>query len=164
MMTNRTRSAEVARECGLTAFCGRLQDDVEIREAERSGEAVPGRLFGVVDGRELLDQALLHREYRVRFDVRAARHENVRGQRAMPGRYHDEMDMRRAVRVPSGRVQQRADRAVGRYRIVAGHDRAEPEGPGRICGEQAAPVGPGLHVRLLDVVEALVVGLPDVEF
>ena len=40
---------------GRSVFRGRLQDDVEIREAERSGEAVLGRLFGVIDGREPLD-------------------------------------------------------------------------------------------------------------
>src|SRR6266571_7611590 len=70
---------------GRSVSRGRLQDDVEIREAERPGQTVPGRLLRVIDEGEFLDQALLDREHRVRFDVRAARHENVRGQRPVPG-------------------------------------------------------------------------------
>jgi hypothetical protein len=35
-------------------YRGRLKRDVEIRDAERSGQAVPGRLFRVIDGRELI--------------------------------------------------------------------------------------------------------------
>jgi len=41
------------------------QDDVEIRQAERSVQAVPRCLLGVVYLGELFDQALLHREDRV---------------------------------------------------------------------------------------------------
>ena len=41
------------QRCGRSVYRGRLQHDVEIRDAERSGQAVPGRLFRVIDGREL---------------------------------------------------------------------------------------------------------------
>src|ERR1700677_112686 len=117
---------------------GGLEDDVEIGQGERSVEAVPGGLLRIIDGGELLDQALLDREYRVRFDVRAAGDENVRGQRAVPASGDDEMNVRGTERVPLRRVQQRADRAVGGYRVIARHDGAEPERPVGRRGEQAA--------------------------
>ena len=87
----------------------------------------------------------------------------VRGEGPVAGGSHDEVDVRRAVRVPSGGVQQRADRPVGGDRVIARHHRAEPEGAICVRGEQAAAVGPGLPAGLLDIVEALVTGLPDVE-
>src|SRR3954447_26615723 len=84
--------------------CVRLQDDVEAGLGERAGQVVAGGLPGVVDRGELLDQALLHREDRVGFYVPAARHEDVRGEGPVAGGSHDEVDVRRAVRVPSGGV------------------------------------------------------------
>src|SRR3984893_6554193 len=118
----------------------------------------------VVRGGELGDQALLHREDGVGFYVGAAGHEDVRGQRAVPGGGHLEVDVRRAVRVARGRRQQRANRAVGRNRVVGRPDGAEPVGAILAGGEQATTVARRLHVRLLHVVKALVVRLPDVEY
>src|SRR5579859_1626934 len=132
-----------------------LKDDVEMSA---------GGLLRVRRRGELGDQVLLHREHRVGLDVGAAGHEDVRGQRAVPRRGGDEVDVRRAVRVALGRRQQRADRAVGRDRVVGRHDGAEPVGAVLIGGEQAAAVARRLHAGLLDVVKALVVSLPDVEY
>ena len=69
-------------------------------------------LLRVVRWGELGDQALFHREHRVGFDVGTARHEDVRGQRAVSGGGHDEVDVRRAVRVALRRLEQDADRTV----------------------------------------------------
>src|SRR2546429_9643771 len=100
-----TRSVRYKIRRGRSVVRVRLQDDVEGREGERSVQTVTGRLPRVVDARELLDQALFHREDRVRFDARAARHENVRGQRPVPGGGPDEVAVRRALRVPLARVE-----------------------------------------------------------
>src|ERR1700722_1538728 len=105
-----------------------LHDDLEVGVAERDLADVPlrgPRLVG--DLFEVDDQGLLDREYRVRLDVLAARHEDVRGQRSVAGGLDDEVDVRGAERVPAGRDKQLADRAVGRDRIVARDDGAEPE-------------------------------------
>src|SRR5580704_14674329 len=67
---------------------------------------------------EVNDQRLLDGEDRVRVDVLAAGHEDVRGQVAVAGRGDDEVDVRRAERVPPGRGEQLPDRAIGGNRVV----------------------------------------------
>src|ERR1700728_3639141 len=96
---------------------GGLEDDVEVGQVERGGEAIPGGLGRVVDGGEVDDEAPLYREHGVGFDVLAAGHEDVRGEGDVAGRGHDEVDVGRSVGVPFGRGEQRANRAVGRDRV-----------------------------------------------
>ena len=67
------------------------------------------------------------------------------------------------VRVPVGGGQQRADRPVGGDRVVAGHDRAEPEPALGVRGEQPPAVAARLSVRHLHVVVTMVVRLPHVQ-
>src|SRR5487761_813850 len=141
----------------------RLHDDVEVGVAERDLNSPSPRQGLVRDLFEVDHQGLLHREYRVGLDVLAARHEDVRGQVAVAGGRHDEVDVRRAERVPARRQEQLANRAVGRDRVVAWHDRAERELAVLIGREQSAAVRAGLHGGLLYVIEALFVGLPHVE-
>ena len=150
---------------GRSVFPGRLHDDVEIGVAERSGEVrtgppVRGHRPGVKSLIRLFFTAntasdSMYGLPATKMCVVSARWPGAVTMKWMcAGRYGC-----RSVAFSSV-----ADRAVGRDRVVARHDRAEPEGPVLIGGEQAAAVGPGLHVGLLHVVEALVVGLPDVEF
>ena len=73
------------------------------------------------------------------------------------------MDVGRPVEVAAGGGQQAADRAVGRDRVGAGGHRPEPEATLVVAGEQAPAIARRLPARLLDVVEAVVVGLPDVD-
>src|ERR1700678_3342560 len=86
-----------------------LHDDVEVGVAEGDAGYVPlVREGGVGDLFEVLDQGLLHREDGVGLDVLASGDEDVRGQRAVAGGGDDEMDVRRAERVPASRLEQLA--------------------------------------------------------
>src|SRR5450756_1400980 len=140
-----------------------LHDDVEVGVAEWDGDAPLRGDLRIGDLLEVFDEGLLYCEYRVGFDVLAVGDEDVRGQRPVPGRGDDEVDVRGAERVPPGRLQQLACRAVGRDRVIARHDRAEPELALLIGREEPAAVRARLRVRLLHVVEPLVIGLPHVE-
>ena len=81
----------------------------------------------------------------------------------MPVGQHDEVNMRRAVRVAAGRGQEVSDGAVVGDGVVPRHDAAEPESSVVVCGEQPPQIAFRLHVWLLHVVEALSVGLPYVD-
>jgi hypothetical protein len=108
------------------------------------------------------DQALLDAEHRIGVQVRAVGDEHVRGHRPVPGRGDDEVHVRRPVGMPAGGSQQLPDRTVVGDRVEARHDRAEPVPPLVVGGEQPAQVARRLDAGLLDVVKAVLVGLPDV--
>src|SRR3984957_505705 len=83
-----------------------LHDDVEVGVAEGDGGYVPFFREGRVgDLFELLAQGLLDREDGVGLDVLAPGHEDVRGQRPVPGGGDDEVDVGRAEGVPAGRLE-----------------------------------------------------------
>ena len=109
------------------------------------------------------DQRLLHGEHRVGVEVVAALDEHVRGDRDVAGRLDDEVHVRGPVGVALRGTQQCADRAVGGDRVVRRDDAAEPEAALVVGGEQAAAVAERLAAAGLDVVGALLVGLPDVD-
>lgn len=78
-----------------------------------------------------------------------------------------EVHMRRPVRVPAELLQQLPHGAVVRDRVRHGLDGAEPEEAVFIAVHDAAAVGPAprrVSVRVLHVVAARRVGLPDVDF
>ncbi|MCY1296480.1 hypothetical protein D9M70_458670 [compost metagenome] len=75
----------------------------------------------------------------------------------------DEMDMRRAIRVSAERTQKLPNRAVIRDRIEPGLRGSVPVFAGLICREDAAKVPVRLNALLLDVIETVVVGLPNVD-
>src|SRR5215218_5190191 len=142
---------------------GGLEDHVELRVAEGGLDPVGGRLVGVVDGGEVPDQGLLDREHGVGVQVRAAGHEHVGGDREVAVGGDDEVDVGRPVGMAAGGRQEPAHRAVGGDRVGARGDRAEPEAAVAVAGEKAPAVPLRLGAGLLDVVEAVVVGLPDVD-
>src|SRR3954467_8378097 len=73
------------------------------------------------------------------------------------------MDVRGAVRMAVDRLQHPADRAIIGDWIETGLDRPEPVAAVRLRGEDAAQVVIGLDALLLHVIEAVVVGLPDID-
>lgn len=73
------------------------------------------------------------------------------------------MHMARPIRVAPQLLKQLSDRPIMRNRIRHGHDRLEPKHALAITAQDRAAVGP-LAVRMLHVVEALAVSLPDVDF
>src|SRR5260370_26670495 len=71
--------------------------------------------------------------------------------------------MRRAIGVSSQLTEQLSDRPIMRNRIVFWLDRAEPIVSVWPCAKQATQVEVRLDSLLLNVIEALVIGLPDIE-
>ncbi len=71
--------------------------------------------------------------------------------------------MRRAIGVSSQLTEQLSDRPIMRNRIVFWLDRAKPIVSVWPCAKQATQVEVRLDALLLNVIEALVIGLPDIE-
>src|SRR6266516_1070650 len=96
------------------------------------------------------------------LDLLITGYEQVRGQRPVPGRAHLGMDMRGPHRAPVHRPQQLPASAVYRHR-VAGRPDCPDEIRAVIAGHQQRPEVPGGLRLILDVIQAEVVGLPDVD-
>src|SRR5262245_16275580 len=73
------------------------------------------------------------------------------------------MDMGRPVGMAARGLQKPSHGPIPRYRVKARDDGAEPEAAVLVGCKQAAQVAFGLLVQLLDVVEAVCIGLPDVD-
>ena len=117
---------------------------------------------GSVVAHRVDDQLLLDREGGVGVEVGVAGDEDVRGDRPVALGLDPVVDVRRAHRVAAHGAQQLAARAVGGHRVAGRDDAAEPVGAVVVGGEQAAQVAQ-LLLRVLAVVVAGVVGLPDVD-
>ena len=85
-------------------------------------------------------------------------------ERLVAGRRDEEMHVRGTDGAALGGVHERADGTVDRDRIEFRHDRAEPE-PAPFVGRQPGAQFrlSGVEFRLLDVVQAFFVSLPDVD-
>ena len=139
------------------------EDEVELDIQIRPGKSDIGGARGVVDGLELGDEAFLHTEDGVGLDVGIVRVEDMGGQPVVILGADDVVQMRRAERMPAEVAEQVAHRPVGRNRIMSGPHGAEPVGAVRARHEDAAQIEIGLYALLLDIVESLVIGLPDVD-
>ena len=112
-------------------------------------------------GREVRHERVLHPEDAVAVEELVAADEDVRDQGPESVGLDHEVQVRGPHRGPARRGQQQADRAVVRYRVRRGGDTPETVAPARV-GEQVAAGGDPAIV-VLDVVEALPVGLPDLD-
>src|SRR4029077_9385891 len=70
--------------------------------------------------------------------------------------------MGRPVGMTARRLQEPSHRPVPRYRVIARDEGTEPEAAALVGCEEASQIPFGMQVGLLDVVEAVRVGLPDV--
>src|SRR6266511_5654780 len=111
---------------------------------------------------ELCDQGLLDPEDGVGAQVGVAGDEHVGDQPLEAGGLDHEVDVRRPHDAAAGGGEQLAHRAVDRDRVGGRPDRPEAEAPVPVR-EQVPAAARVLEVGVLDVVEALVVGLPDLE-
>src|ERR1700704_1270154 len=75
----------------------------------------------------------------------------------------NEMDVRRAVRVPAHLAKQLSDGAVVGDRVEFRPDRFEPIRTVGIRGENTPKVHLRLKALLLNIIKALIIGLPNVE-
>ena len=64
--------------------------------------------------------------------------------------------------MPPDRVQHLPDRPVGRDRVLGWHDRPEPQPPVGV-GAEPGTQHRTVHIGQLDVVEAVLIGLPDID-
>jgi len=88
---------------------------------------------------ELLEEAI-DGEHRVRVEIRAFTVEDVRGDGRVAVRAQDQVDVRRAPRVPARRGEHPADGPVVRDRVGDRPDRQERVAPVSAGGEPAAEV------------------------
>src|SRR5256714_5253754 len=145
------------------SFGARQQGDIEMDSAKRVGQphfCRPGR---VVHAWELPHQTVLDTEHGIRIEIRAVVDEQVRGDRSISLGRGDEVNVGGPVGVSTGRSQQLPDGAVDGDRVVPRDDRPEPEPAVVVGGEESSEVPLWLHTGLLNIVEALGVGLPYVD-
>ena len=119
-----------------------LQNDVDVVGVPASARFPDGAAsIARIVQRERAHQRRLDAEDDVGFEVPALRVEHVRRHRDVPVRGHDEVDVRRAPRVPSRCLQHPADRTVVGNRVVHRSDRAKRE--------RAVAVGPKPAAQVL---------------
>ena len=73
------------------------------------------------------------------------------------------MDVRGSVGMPSEPLEELSHRTIVGDRVEARLYRPEPIAPITVGREDASQVVVGLNALLLDVVESLIVGLPDIQ-
>lgn len=139
-----------------------MQDDLEAPVPERGLDPVPCGVVGVRVLGEVFDQGFLDGEHGVGFDVLAAADDDVGGQFPGPGGGDEEVDVCGPVGVAVGGGQEYADGAVGGGGVVHRDHGPEVEPALVVLAEQRPAVADALDSGLLDVIEALGVGLPDV--
>ena len=111
---------------------------------------------------DLADQRLLDAKDDVAVEVRIAGREDVGRHRLVAVCGDHKVHVGRAHQRPAHRPDQLTDRTILRNRVRDRFDGPEPESAVGVGGESASSLGFG-QVRALDVVQAVAVGLPDVE-
>jgi hypothetical protein len=117
----------------------------------------------VVDRQDVCDQALFDSEHGIVFEPRTIPREDVRRHRLEAIRADDEMDVSRPVGIAVKRPEHLADRTIIWDRIVARVGGAKGIATLGVGLEEAAQIVIRLDARLLHVIKALGVCLPDVE-
>ena len=110
---------------------------------------------------EVGDETVLDAEHRVLVQVRIPGDEDMRDQRAVPGRVYLEVQVGGPHRTPARGGEQVTHGPVIRDRIGGRAHRPEPVSAVRGAAQPAASSGPAVGV--LNVVEAVLVGLPHLD-
>src|SRR5215216_1031045 len=142
---------------------GGFQNEVELRCVEGGVNRSGTNSLRIVMPLEVHDQRLLDSKHRVVFKEGITLYEQMRCERLIAGRGHDEVDVRRSPVTPSLPQEELTNGAIRWHRIAAGDNRPEGVLTVRVrCEDPPEGIRRKL-LRLLNGIEPPVIGLPYIQ-